>query len=122
IVVEVVKKERSGDHVRVELRVANRGYLASYGLPSAKQLPHAEPLRLSVSAAKAHVIAPSSEVEIGHLEGWGAGLYGGASVFSPWTRGNSHERFVSLVFAGTGAVDLKVGSARVGFQTVRVDL
>lgn len=122
IVVEVVKKERRGDHVQIELRVANRGYLGSYGLPSAKKLPHVEPLRLTVSAGQAHVLAPAPETEIGHLEGWGTGLYGAASVFSPWTRGNPHERFVSLVLAGTGEVSLKVGSARVGFQTVRVDL
>ncbi|HUR88780.1 MAG TPA: M14 family metallopeptidase [Ramlibacter sp.] len=122
IVVEVASKERRGDHTKVEVRVANRGYLASYGLPSAKKLPHAEPLRLTVDAGSAQVVAPSSEVEIGHLEGWGGGLYGGASVFSPWTRGNSHERFVTLVLAGTGAVKIKVGSARVGFHELAIDL
>jgi hypothetical protein len=120
IVVEVVSREKRGDHTKVEVRVANRGYLASYGLPSAKKLPHAEALRLTVDAGKAQVVAPSSEVEIGHLEGWGAGLYGGASVFSPWTRGNSHEKFVTLVLAGKGDVKVKVGSARVGFQETTI--
>jgi hypothetical protein len=122
IVAEVVTRERQGDHVRVELRVANRGYLASHGLPSAKKLPHAEPLRLTVSGQGAQVIAPSTEVEIGHLEGWGSGLYGGSSVFSPWTRGNSHERFVTLVLAGRGEAKVKVGSVRVGFQTLTITL
>lgn len=122
IVVEVVAKERRGDHVRVELRVANTGYLGSFGLPSARKLPHVEPLRVTVSAGSAHVVAPASEIEVGHLEGWGSGLYGGSSVFSPWTRGNPHERFVTLVLAGTGEAKLKVGSARVGFQTVTVGL
>jgi hypothetical protein len=122
IVAEVVTRERQGDHVRVELRVANRGYLASHGLPSSKKLPHAEPLRLTVSGQGAQVIAPSTEVEIGHLEGWGSGLYGGSSVFSPWTRGNSHERFVTLVLAGRGEAKVKVGSVRVGFQTLTITL
>jgi hypothetical protein len=108
--------------VRVELRVANTGYLASFGLPSARRLPHVEPLRLTVTAGSAHVVAPASEIEIGHLEGWGGGLYGGVSIFSPWTRGNAHERFVTLVLAGSGEAKVKVGSARVGFQTVTVPL
>lgn len=119
IVVEVVANVREGDHRRLELRVANRGYLGSYGLPSAKRLPHVEPLRLTVSG-DAKVVAPSSEIEIGHLEGWGQGLYG-SSVFSPWTRGNSHERFVTLVLMGRGPVKVKVGSARVGFLEIAVE-
>jgi hypothetical protein len=121
VVAEVVKKERKGDHTSVELRVANRGYLASYGLPSAKKLPFAEPLRVVVSAGSAQLVAPSTEIEVGHLEGWGSGLYGN-TVFAPWTRGNSHEHFVTLVFTGKGLVKLKVGSARVGFQEVAIDL
>jgi hypothetical protein len=122
IVVEVAGQERQGDHVRVDLRVANRGYLGSFGLPSARKLPHVEPLRVSVEAHGAQVIAPATEVEVGHLEGWGSGLYGGASVFSPWTRGNSHEKFVTLVFSGRGRARIKVGSARVGFQHLDLDL
>jgi hypothetical protein len=122
IVVEVVKKERHGDHLQVDLRIANTGYLASYGLPSARKLPHVEPLRIAVSAGSAHVVAPSNEIEVGHLEGWGGGLYGGSSIFSPWTRGNSHERFVTLVLAGNGDVKIKVGSARVGFQTLTIGM
>jgi hypothetical protein len=122
IVVEVVSKQKLGSHTKVELRVANRGYLGSYGLPSARKLPHAEQLRLTVSAGKAQVVAPSSEVDLGHLEGWGGGLYGGASIFSPWTRGNSNERFVTLVLAGSGEVKVKVGSARVGFQETSIDV
>jgi hypothetical protein len=67
------------------------------------------------------LLAPvESIVEIGHLEGWGGGLYGGPSVFSPWTRGNCHERFVTLVTAGTGTVHVEVGSCRVGVQTLAV--
>jgi hypothetical protein len=60
-------------------------------------------------------------VEIGHLEGWGGGLYGGPSVFSPWTRGNGHERFVTLVVQGSGRLELEVGSCRVGWQTLVVE-
>jgi hypothetical protein len=113
--VSVVRQEKSGAHTTVELRVANLGYLPSYGLPSAKGVPHAEPLRLTVKAEGAKLVAPAEQVvEIGHLDGWGAGLYGGPSIFSPWTRGNGHERFVTVVVEGAGTLKLEVGSCRVG--------
>lgn len=120
--IEVVKQERTASHTRTELRIVNRGYLGSCGLPSAKTLPHAEPLRLSVAVdGAARLLAPSAPmVEIGHLDGWGGGLYGGPSVFAPWTRGNGHERFVTLVTEGTGTLTLTLGSCRVGQQTLDV--
>ena len=120
--VEVVKREKIGSaHTRVELRVANHGYLGTYGLPSAKKLPHAEPLHLTVEGHGAKLVAPAEAiVEIGHLDGWGSGLHGGASIFMPWTRGNVHERFATLVFEGSGKVSVKVGSCRVGYRSVEV--
>ena len=122
--VEVVKKEALGsDHTRVELRIANRGYLATYGLSSAKKLPHSEPLRLTTQCSGVTLVAPAETVvEIGHLDGWGSGLYSGMSIFAPWTRGNVHEKFVTLIARGRGQLTLKVGSCRVGFRTVEVDI
>ena len=120
--VEVVKQENVGnDHKRIEIRVANRGYLGTYGLSSAKKLPHSEPLRLTAKGVGVKIVAPAeSIVEIGHLEGWGSGLYGGASIFMPWTRGNVHEKFVTFVVAGKGTLDVRVGSCRVGFRYLEV--
>ena len=67
--------------------------------------------------------APSEAVvEIGHLDGWGAGLYGGPSIFMPWTRGNAHERFVTLLAEGKGTMEVRVGSSRVGYQTLDIVL
>jgi hypothetical protein len=107
----------------LDLRIANHGYLATHGLPSAKGLPHSEPLRLRVRCGEGlQLLAPAGGVvELGHLEGWGGGLYGGPSVFSPWTRGNGHERIVSLVVQGSGRLELEVGSCRVGWQTLVVE-
>jgi hypothetical protein len=124
IAVEVVGQQHGEGHTRTELRIVNRGYLGSVGLPSAKAVPHAEPLRLTYTAdAGVSVLAPAEQVvEIGQLDGWGGGLYGGPSVFSPWTRGNGHERFVTLVTQGKGSLRVKVGSCRVGYRLVEVDV
>jgi hypothetical protein len=119
--VEIVKQERTGGHTRIDVRIANRGYLGTVGLPSARKLPHSEPLRLTADGDGVVLVAPAeSIVEIGHLDGWGAGLYGGPSIFMPWTRGNGHERFVTLVAEGKGTLKVRVGSCRVGYQTLDV--
>ncbi len=71
----------------------------------------------------AKVTAPGeSVIEIGHLDGWGQGLYAGANVFFPWTRGNVHEKFVTLVVQGRGKVKVKVGSVRVGYRSLEVQV
>ncbi|MFY8087851.1 MAG: hypothetical protein ACOVOG_11570, partial [Rubrivivax sp.] len=116
LALEAVRQETVGEHTQIELRIVNRGYLASHGLPSARELPLSEPMRLSVRASgDAQVLAPAeSVIEIGHLDGWGTGLHGGPSTFAPWTRGNGHERFVTLVVRGRGTVDVVVDSCRTG--------
>jgi hypothetical protein len=119
--VEVVQKRQSGAQTVIELRVANRGYLGTCGVPSARKMPHVEPLRLTASGDGVKLVAPiEAVVEIGHLDGWGGGLYGGPSIFMPWTRGNDHERFVTLVAEGKGTLRVRVGSCRVGYRTVDV--
>ncbi len=124
LVVEVVSQEKVDARLtRVEVRVANTGYLGSYGLASAKAMPHTEPLRMTSVGAGVKVIAPQQAViEIGHLDGWGAGKYGGTSIFMPWTRGNAHERFVTLVVEGTGTLLVKVGSCRMGDREITIRL
>jgi hypothetical protein len=124
VTIEVVKREKAGaEHTRIELRVANRGYLGTYGLSSARKLPLAEPLRLTTEGAGVKLVAPAeSIVEIGHLDGWGSGLYAGTNIFFPWTRGNVHEKFVTLVAEGRGKLKVKVGSCRVGYRSVEVDI
>ncbi|HEX4944414.1 MAG TPA: M14 family metallopeptidase [Usitatibacteraceae bacterium] len=121
---EVVKQEKAGaDHTRIEVRVANSGYLGTYGLTSAKKLPISEPLRLPTEGAGVKLVAPAeSIVEIGHLDGWGSGLYAGSNIFFPWTRGNVNEKFVTLVAQGRGKLTLKVGSCRVGYRSLEIDV
>jgi hypothetical protein len=120
--IEAVSREALGAGLtRIELRVANQGYLGTYGLNSAKKLAHSEPLRITTECEGVQVSAPAeSVVEIGHLEGWGQGLYAGTNVFFPWTRGNVHEKFVTLVVRGKGKLRVKVGSVRVGYRTLEL--
>jgi hypothetical protein len=128
VVVEVAKSElvasaaKAGVPItKVELRIANRGYLSTYGLSSAKKLAISEPLRATFEAEGCTLAAPSEKVmELGHLSGWGQGLYNGVSIFFPPTRGNVHEAFVTLIVEGKGKVRVRVGSARVGYRTVEV--
>jgi hypothetical protein len=123
---QVVSQQREGTDgpTRIEMRIANRGYLATYGIPSARALPHAEPLRMTVQAeAGAKLLAPTEAVlEIGHLEGWGSGLHGSTTIFSPWTRGNAHERFITLVAQGSGRLRVEVSSCRVGRLSLDIQL
>ena len=120
--VDVLKKEKLGPGLtRIDLRIANRGYLGTYGLSSAKKLKHSEPLRLTVESASVRLRAPGeSVIEIGHLDGWGLGLYNGPTIFAPWTRGNIHEKFVTLVAEGSGTLHLRIGSCRVGFKALEI--
>ena len=121
VTIAVVRQERAGDYTKVELRIVNRGYLGTYGIPSAKSLPLSEPMRLTAGGEGVTVVTPSEAVvDVGHLDGWGAGLYGGPSIFMPWTRGNTHERFVTLLASGKGTLSVRVGSSRVGYRTVEI--
>ena len=123
--VEVAKQDVLGKGLtRLELRIVNRGYLATYGLSSAKRLAISEPLRATFECeGDLQLGAPiESTVDIGHLQGWGQGLYNGSSVFFPWTRGNGHERFVTVVAEGRGTLKVRVGSCRVGYRTLAVSV
>ena len=65
---------------------------------------------------------PNGLLDLGHLDGWGAGKYGGTTIFMPWTRGNAHERFATLVVQGTGTLQVKVGSCRMGWLNLELSV
>ncbi len=117
------QQKLDADLTRIELHIANTGYLGSYGLSSGKNVPHSESVRLTASGGEATVITPpSGRVDLGNLDGWGAGKYGGTSIFMPWTRGNAHERFVTLVVDGSGPLKVRVGSCRMGYRELVLTL
>ena len=64
--------------------------------------------------------ATVGRVEVGHLEGWGRGLYGGAdALYFQRSKGSVSRRVVQWV-ARRGAVSITVGSCRLGELTVEV--
>lgn len=114
-------EDMGGGHTRVQVRVSNKGYMGTYGLSSAKSLTHSEPLRLTATGDGLSLAAPAQQVvQLDQLDGWGTGLHHGISIFMPWTRGNVGEKTVALVVQGTGTLQVRAGSCRVGWQEVAV--
>ena len=61
--------------------------------------------------------------EIGHLDGWGRGLFDGSgALYYTQSRGTTGARTVSWVVRGRGAMTVRAGSCRVGFATRRVEI
>lgn len=98
---------------RVELEVANHGYLATYGIESARGLPWNEPLHVELTGLE--VDDADRRRAIGHLEGWGRGRWsGGGALYFQRSRGSVSRARVSAVVRGEGELRVRVTSCRVG--------
>ena len=103
----------------------NKGYLASYGVPSAKKLDFNEPLYATARAHKCELVDPAAGAyqQLGHLDGWGHGLHTSANLPAyPGTRGTSNAAWATYLVRGNGVVDVRIGCARTGFVTARVEV
>jgi zinc carboxypeptidase len=110
---------------RLEVRVENRGYLATYVLPSAKKLPWNEPLHADITAeGGCQLVAPhEAHRELGHLDGWGRGLFDGTSALGHMqSRGSTSAKTAAWVLRGKGRVKVRVGSCRVGYIENTIDI
>lgn len=109
---------------RVTVTVANRGYLPTFILDSARKLTHNEPLWADAECKGCELAEPSlAHREIGHLDGWGRGLFSGAgALYYMQTSGTTGARTLSWTVRGHGALDLRVGSCRVGWVARRIDI
>ena len=111
---------------QVTVTVENLGYLPTYVLPSARELPHNEPLHVEVSGLEGDLalVDPAlGRACLGHLEGWGRGRHNpGQSVLFPRSQGTRHRARHRLVLRGEGHVVIRAGSCRVGWQTLAVEL
>ncbi len=123
-IARIDKTTLDGGLTRVDIKVENEGYLASYGVPSAKALDFNEPL---YATAKAHgcelLDAGAAHQRLGHLDGWGHGLHTGANLPSyPGTRGSTNAAWASYLVKGHGVLEVTAGCARTGFLSTRVEI
>jgi len=108
---------------RVELVVENQGYLSTRGPAMAKALPHNEPVRVVAWAEDGASLLDPTEGrrDLGHLDGWGRGRFGGAeTVYLLRSRGSTGRAQASFIVRGRGTLRLRVGSPRVGLDELSV--
>jgi hypothetical protein len=106
-----------GQLSRVDLAVANHGYLPTTFLASAAQLEINEPIGIRCECDGATLVdAGQKHVTLGHLEGWGRGLHSGmGGVHYLRSTGSGHRAHVSYLVSGRGVLHLRIGSCRVGW-------
>ena len=99
---------------RLEVEVANTGYLPTYVLDSAKKLAIDARVFVEVEPLGGCKIDPrDARTELGHLEGWGRGLYN-EYLFYQRSRGTVSRRSVSIPVQGRGKVRVRAKGVRMG--------
>ena len=121
-VASVATVPMEGRHTMVRVTVQNDGYLSTAGIPSAKALPFNEPLSVEFRSDTLAMVGGKSRHEVGHLDGWGRGQYGGSSLFFQRSRGNLGTRVIEQVVRGHGVLSVRVGSCRVGWVDATVEI
>jgi hypothetical protein len=111
-----------GGGTQLTVEVHNRGYLPTYGLDKAKNMPWNEPLHAQLSLDGVTLDEPGrAHVAVGHLGGWGRGHGAwGQAIFYASTPGNDAQRTLRWTLRGRGSVTLRLGSPRVGWTERRV--
>jgi hypothetical protein len=110
---------------RVRVEVENTGYFSTRGPAAAKDLPHVEPLRLTATPRDgAELVDPSEgRQELGHLDGWGRGRFGGAeTLYLLRSRGTTGRATAAITVRGPGTLSVRIGSPRVGHQELTLPL
>ncbi len=112
------------DLCRVDIAIANHGYLSTRILASAARLDFNEPVSVTCECTGATLVDPGQkQVTLGHLDGWGRGLHSGlGSPHYLRSSGSGHRAFVSYLVSGRGVLHLRIGSCRVGWLEHRVEL
>ena len=114
-----------GDNTyRLHLSVANHGYLPTYILSSARHLRWNEPLYAELATSGCALVDHHERRrEIGHLGGWGRGLFGAATVVPyPRSQGDAPRRSLSWVLQGRGSATVQVGCGRTGWLSAPVQI
>ncbi|MEZ4373837.1 MAG: M14 family metallopeptidase [Polyangiaceae bacterium] len=118
-----VKQQALGDGVhRVDCQLENHGYLATYGIPSAKKLDwNTAPVLEIELPPSAELVSPSGRIQaLDHLEGWGRGYYASAIHYPRSASGSIAVK--SFVVRGQGEVEVRAGCPRTGYLSERLTL
>jgi hypothetical protein len=101
---------------RIDAKVDNVGYLPTFVLSSAKALPFNSALQAVLTPKGCDLVDPQDDVrEIGHLDGWGRGLWDGLdALYLQRSRGTTGTKRVSWWVRGAGTVEVAVMSPRMG--------
>ena len=119
-----VAVEREGEVALVTATVENRGYLPTYVLASSKALSWNEPLHLEAEGEGVELLDPAqAHAELGHLEGWGRGRWDGTgALYFQRSRGSVSRARVRFAVKGSGTLELRLKSCRVGEVRTRVEV
>ncbi|MDN5850941.1 MAG: M14 family metallopeptidase [Nitrococcus sp.] len=111
-----------GNLYRAHLTIANHGYLPTYILASARRLPWNEPLYAELATSGCTLVDEHEwRQPVGHLGGWGRGLFGAATVVPyPRSQGDAPRGSVTWTLHGPGHATVQVGSCRAGWLTAQV--
>ncbi len=123
--VGAVTRTAIGDGLtRVEVRVENVGYLGSHVLESAKKLDWNEPVHVDCTTDGCTLVGTGeAHQKLGHLDGWGRGLHGGANEPAYMrSKGNGNSAVATYLVRGTGALELRIGSCRTGWIVEKVSV
>ncbi len=112
------------DLFRVTVTVRNQGYLPTYILSSARDLDIAEPLHMAAATEGCELVdSGAAHRQIGHLDGWGRGLFDGTGAFYHLaSRGNTGAKTVSYLVRGRGTLTLRLGCCRTGTIETLVEI
>ncbi|MBA1145771.1 peptidase M14 [Ectothiorhodospiraceae bacterium WFHF3C12] len=119
----VLEVRALGDDVhRVEMEATNIGYLPTYVLDSARDRDWNEELTAVVEPGDCRLARDAdARRTIGHLAGWGRGLHsGGNSLFHRFSRGTGNRVRFGFTVTGSGTIEVRAGSCRVGWLTCTV--
>lgn len=112
-----------GDVAHVEVVVRNEGYLPTQVLDSAKKLAWNEALVCEARGEGGLVVEGLTRHEVGHLDGWGRGLFdGGSALYFQRSRGTTGQRVVRFTTRGKGTLIVRAGSSRTGHVETRIEV
>jgi hypothetical protein len=119
-VIAVETTPLGGGLSRVSAVLENTGYLPTYVLSSARELPWNDPLRTRlVPDAGVEIVGGEAEQVVGHLEGWGGHERSASPSFARTVAAPVRQR-VSWVVKGQGSVTIRARATRVGQIEERV--